>query len=312
MLIFLNTSAKISLLHDTDNIHQIMKKLLKIGMLIYVLTQLTACSISQLTVRAAMPLIDGGFTAMNMESDIQLARSALPANISMIEGMLINDPDNEALQLYAAQAYYAYAFGFIEDDEPERAARLYERGYRHALHALLAYGIDEALLGGDLEGLQEKVNTLQKAAVPALFWASSNWAKAIDLNRDKARNLAQLPKAVMFMQRVLELDEHYYMSGAHVFFGVYYGSKSPMLGGNYELSEQHFTIANTANENKLLVVNLLQAQYLERQRFAQHTFHDLLTQIIQASDSLYPEQNLINQIAKHKASLLLKKEELWF
>ncbi|MCU7800984.1 MAG: TRAP transporter TatT component family protein [gamma proteobacterium symbiont of Lucinoma myriamae] len=95
-----------------------MKKYLKIGFLIYAVTQLSACSISQLTTRVAMPLIDGGFTAMNMESDLQLAGSALPANISLVEGMLINDPGNETLQLYAAQAYYGYAFGFIEDHDP--------------------------------------------------------------------------------------------------------------------------------------------------------------------------------------------------
>jgi len=289
-----------------------MNKYLKISILIYALTQLSACSISQLTVRASMPLIEGGITAMNMENDLELARAALPANISLIEGMLINDPGNEALRLYAAQAYYGYAFGFIEDIDPIRAANLYKRGYQHAQQALLQYGINEQIINGELDNLQENINKLNKDAVPALFWASSCWAKAIDLNRDKAHDLAQLPKAVMFMQRVLELDEHYYMSGAHVFFGVYYGSKSPMLGGNFKLSEQHFSQANSANQNKLLVVNLLRAQYLERQRFDQQTFHNLLSAIIQASDTLYPEQTLINQIAKQKASLLLKKEDLWF
>jgi hypothetical protein len=85
-----------------------------------------------------------------------------------------------------------------------------------------------------------------------------------------------------------------------------------MLGGNYQLSEQHFAQANEANQNKLLVVNLLKAQYLERQRFNQTAFHDLLTGIIQSSEALYPEQALINQISKYKASLLLNKEDQWF
>lgn len=269
-----------------------------------------------------MPLIDGGITAMNQQTDLGLAVSAIPANISLIEGMLINDPDNDKLRIYAAQAYYGYAFGFIEDGyndngsviqaNPTRAAKLYEKGYNHAKHILLSRGLSEQLLNGELEELQQSINKLNNNTVPALFWAASNWAKAIDLNRDKARNLAQLPKAVMLMQRVLELDEHFYMSGAHIFFGVYYGSKSPMLGGNYQLSEEHFSLANEANHNKLLVVNLLKAQYLERQRFNQVGFHDLLTQIIQASETLYPEQALINQISKYKASLLLNKEDQWF
>ncbi|MCW8931355.1 MAG: TRAP transporter TatT component family protein [Gammaproteobacteria bacterium] len=299
-----------------------MKTYLKISLIICALIQLSACSMSQLTVRASMPMIEGGFSAMNQQTDLGLAESALPANISLIEGMLINDPDNDDLRLYAAQAYYGYAFGFIEDGfnenntpiqaNPARAAALYKKGYHHAKHVLLSQGLTEQLLSGELEELQYAINELDIDTVPALFWAASCWAKSIDLNRDKAQNLAQLPKAVMLMQRVLELDEHYYMSGAHVFFGVYYGSKSPMLGGNYKLSEQHFSLANEANKNKLLIVKLLQAQYLERQRFNQQAFHDLLIQIQQASETLYPEQALINQIAKYKASLLLNKEEQWF
>ncbi len=294
-----------------------MKKYLKIGFIVCVITQLGACSMAQLTVRASMPMIEGGITAMNEQTDLGIAATALPANISLIEGMLINDPNNEQLRLYAAQAYYGYAFGFIEDGfiepgNPARAARLYEKCYHHAKQVLSAHGLTEQLLNGELETLQQSINKLDEDSVPALFWAASCWAKSIDLNRDKARNLAQLPKAVMLMQRVLELDEHYYMSGAHIFFGVYYGSKSPMLGGNYKLSEQHFLLADKANQNKLLVVKLLQAQYLERQRFNQQAFHDLLTRINQASESLYPEQALINQISKYKASLLLNKEEQWF
>ncbi len=304
-----------------------MKKFLQLSLFFYALSQLSACSLSQLTVRASMPLIEGGVTAMNKETDLNLAHSAIPSNLSLIEGMLVNDPGNNALHLYAAQAYYGYAFGFVEDgfiadgfnadnlaaeSNPQRAAELYQRGFNHAKQVLFEHGISASDLNGDLKTLQDSINKLGQDAVPALFWSASCWAKSIDLNRDKARSLAQLPKAVMFMQRVLELDEHYYMSGAHVFFGVYYGSKSPMLGGNYSLSEQHFEQANAANQNKLLVVNLLRAQYLERQRFNQQAFHDLLVNIIQSKSSLYPEQALINQISRYKAAILLEKEEQWF
>ena len=289
-----------------------MKKILQLGSILFIISTLSACSINQLTVRAAMPLIDGGVIAVNQETDLKLAESAIPGNISLIEGMLISDPNNESLRLYAAQAYYGYAFGFVEDTDPVRAAELYHRGYLHARHALLEDGLSARVLDGELNNLQEDIDKLGKSSVPALFWTASCWAKSIDLNRDKATSLAQLPKAVMLMQRVLELDENFYMSGAHIFFGAYYGSKSPMLGGNYKLSEEHFAIANKANHNKLLVVDLLQAKYLERQRFNREGFHNLLTHIINAPDNLYPEQALINNISKQKASLLLEKEDLWF
>jgi hypothetical protein len=289
-----------------------MKTYLKIGLFALAIFHLSGCSMSQLTVRASMPMIEGGVTAMNQESDLELARLAIPGNISLIEGMLINDPGNEQLRIYAAQAYYGYAFGFLEDVDPPRAAELYLRGFKHAQAALLNHGLSQVHLDGELEALKAQLNSLNKSAVPALFWSASCWAKAIDINRDQAASLAQLPRAVMLMQKTLELDEHYYMSGPHIFFGAYYGSKSPMLGGNFELSEAHFSKANQANDNKLLLVNLLKAQYLERQRYDRQAFHDLLTAIIEAPDSLYPEQQLINQISKEKARRLLEKEEQWF
>ena len=82
--------------------------------LIFIL--LNGCSMAKLTVRASMPLIEGGIQAINKESDLILAHSAIPANIELLEGMLINDPGNQRLREYAAQAYYGYAYGFIEDE----------------------------------------------------------------------------------------------------------------------------------------------------------------------------------------------------
>jgi hypothetical protein len=304
-----------------------MKKIVSIILILSVFFQLMACSMAKLTVQVSMPLIEGGMIAMNQQADLELASVAIPANISLIEGMLINDPDNEVLRLYAAQAYYGYAFGFVEEGfseaavnlnntgqlgNPKRAAQLYQQGYQHAQYVLHQKGISLDLFEGELKPFQQAINQLDTQAVASLFWAASCWAKQIDINRDQASELAQMPKAVMLMQRVLELDEDYYMSGAHIFFGVYYGSKSPMLGGNYQLSAHHFAQADQANQYKLLIVKVLQAQYLERQRFNQSAFHELLMTVQEASDDLYPEQRLINQIAKYKASLLLNKEELWF
>jgi hypothetical protein len=114
------------------------------------------------------------------------------------------------------------------------------------------------------------------------------------------------------MQRVLELDENFYFGSAHMYFGVYYGSRAPSLGGNFEKSKQHFDKARAVTDGKLLVADLLQAQYLSRQMFDRKDFHDRLTRIIEAPEDLYPELAMLNQISKRKASLLIKKEAQWF
>ncbi|VAW57751.1 hypothetical protein MNBD_GAMMA07-285 [hydrothermal vent metagenome] len=274
--------------------------------------QLSACSINELTVKASMPMIEGGMTALKREPDLQLANDAMPANIALMEGMIINAPNNEPLRNYAAEAYYGYAYGFIEDTNSPRAATFYRRGLNHALYNLQQNGLTKNLLSGKLDALQTKVNSLNKNNIAALFWAASNWAKWIDHNRDKAEAIADLPRAVILMQRVIDLDETFFMAGPHLFFGVYNGSRSPMLGGNYSLSEKHFAKARALNNNQLLIADLLQAQYLDRQKFDQENFHNRLTKIIQTQNTNNIDMLLINAIAQRKAILLLKKESEWF
>ncbi|RDH82378.1 MAG: hypothetical protein DIZ80_08770 [endosymbiont of Galathealinum brachiosum] len=279
---------------------------------IWIILQLNACSMAELTVKASMPMIEGGMIAMNRETDLLLAEAAMPANIELMEGMIINAPDNEDLRNYASQAYYGYAYGFVEDNNPQRAASFYQRGLKHALYNLQNNGLSQKILSGDLESLQTKLNSLDEDDVASLFWAASNWAKWIDHNRDKAEAIADLPKTVMIMQRVIDLDEGFFMAGPHLFFGVYNGNRSPMLGGNYSLSEEHFNKARQLNNNQLLIVDLLQAEYLDRQKFDQQAFHQRLTKLINTTSDNNADLSLINNIAKQKAKRLLKKESAWF
>ena len=288
------------------------ERIIRLVLLSVLLGLLNACSMGQITVRASMPMIEGGIVAMNRETDLKLAKAAIPANMGMLEGMLVKDPQNRVLHEFAAQGYYGYSYGFVEDRDRRRASKLYYRGFKHGVAALAEYDLDEAQLNAQLDSLQAAVKRLDEDAVPALFWTASNWAKWVDMNRDSAESLAQLPKAVMLMQRVLELDEHYFLSGAHLFFGVYYGSRSPMMGGNFALAEKHFNRARENTANKILLADLLQAQYLERQRFDRGAFHRRLQKIIEAPDDLYPAQALINAIAKQKAVELLEREDEWF
>ena len=117
-----------------------MNNCLKLGLLSLAFITITGCSMGQLTTRASMPLIDGGVEALYQETDLQLAKDAIPANISLIEGMLINDPDNEELRLYAAQAYYVY-----------RDQRLWQEWHRKIVRDLENR---QSMISGHFEGGQ--------------------------------------------------------------------------------------------------------------------------------------------------------------
>lgn len=288
---------------------KILKPILIISVLPFLLN---ACSMAKLTVRASLPMLEGGMHALEMETDLPMAQAAFPANIELLEGMIYNDPDNRLLHEYAARAYYGYAYAFVEDDDRRRAANLYRRGLNHGLIALDLAGADGRLLEMPQDRFEQDVAKLDDDAIPAMFWTASNLAKLIDMNRDQAADIARLPRAVALMQRVMALDEHYYMSGPHMFFGVYYGSRSAMLGGDLSKSARHFAAARDFNHGRLLIVDLLQAQYLARQRFDAADFRKLLNGILQTPNDVYPEQGLINSIARRKARLFLNKESEWF
>ena len=85
-----------------------------------------------------------------------------------------------------------------------------------------------------------------------------------------------------------------------------------MLGGDFSRAEAEFRRAAEINDNKLLIVDLLQAEFLDRQRLDQQAFHNRLTAILAAPDDLYPEMALVNGIAKQQAAILLGYEGEWF
>lgn len=271
---------------------------------------ISACSMDKMLVRASLPMIEGGISALNQETDLQLAEDSIPTNLELLEGMIGIDPENDTLHVYAAQAYYGLGYGFNEDNRPERAVNFYLRGLKHGEKALSIKGLT-GLKDDSIELLEANLDEMGKDDVAALFWTAGNWAKWIDQNRNSS-GLVQLPRATALMQRVLELDDTFYHGSVHLYFGVYYGGRAPMFGGDFKKSEAHFDKAREVTGGKLLMADLLQAQYLSRQKFDREDFHNRLTKIIEAPDDLYPELGLLNQIAKRKARMLLDKEEQWF
>lgn len=266
----------------------------------------------QMVARSSLPILESGNIAMNRETDLELARDAIPANLKLVEGLIQELPDNAELRLQAAQGFYGYTYGFIEDKDSQRASRLYRRGLEHALRALAVAGMTPDIATLSQQELERELAKLGRSAVPALFWSASCWAKWIDMNRDDPARLAEMGKAAAMMSRVLELDEHYYYGSAHLFFGVYYGAKSPMFGGDFKLSAQHFEKARAETQGKLLMADMLRAQYLARQQSDRTQFHDLLTAVVNAPPDIFPEMALVNAIARQKAGQLLTKEEEWF
>lgn len=289
-----------------------MKSTASIPLLLVMTLWLSACSMGQMVARTSASILDGGVDAMNRESDLALAASAIPANLKLLEGLIAEDPNNTEMRTYAAQGFYGYAFGFAELEDTQRADALYQRGFAHGVKALQTQGLTIDLQKSHPDELAKAVNRLGNRSVPALFWTASNMAKEIDLNRTDPARLAQMSSVEALMQRVYKLQPDFYYGGPYLFYGVFYGNRTPMFGGDFVKSELNFKHARAVSDNKLLIIDVLQAEYLERQRLDQDAFHRLLTRVIDTPVGSFPEMALANQIARERARYLLKMEEEWF
>ena len=241
--------------------------------------------------------------------------------------MLKSDPSNSTLLILASKSYGGYAFGFIEDHYLEwkekdpsksnifkaRAERFYIRGKNYALRILEEESLDfSQALNSDFETFEKSLSDFGKSDVPALFWTAYNWGNWINLNLQSPEAIAIAPKVERMMNRVMELDETYFFAGPHLFFGAYYGARPPMLGGNKAKSKTHFEAALKLKDRKFLMTQVLYAQYYAIQTQDEHLFQKLLNEVMQAPEDIYPEQNLITQLAKKKAKRLLENKKAFF
>ena len=273
--------------------------------LLAVLTLSGCASVKSMAITALAPTFEDMNVAVNRLQDFEIVKQGIPSNIMLIEGLLEGAPDNRALLTLAAQTYCIYALGFVEDEDPERASYLYDRGKMHGLKVLM---MNPAFQGAVAEGgdaLSEALNGFGGSDVASLFWTGNCWGSWINLNKDKVKALAEVPKVELIMKRVLHLDETYFFGGPHLFFAMMAVSKPRMFGGDPEKAQEHFDKTFAISEGKFLLPYVLYARYYATFTFDEALYTTTLQRVLDAPSDILPDQALANEIAKRKARRLL-------
>lgn len=295
------------------------------GVVLMLLTFLSSgCSVRSIAVDMTASIMNEGAKAFEEESDLEFAEQSIGGNLKVLEALLKNSPRHPSLLIQLAKSYGGYAFAFIEDKyeaykfkNPElaeyhkkRAGQFYLRGKEFALRYLKEKNADfESALEKDFETFEKVLQDFDEDEVEGLFWAAYNWGNWVNMNLHEPDAIAAAPRVESMMKRVLVLNEKFYFAGPHLFYGVYYGGRPPMLGGDKSKSKVHFNKALAFSERKLLITQVLYAQYYAVQMQDQILFRKLLQEVIQADDFIFPEQNLITQVAKRKAKRLLARQK---
>ena len=211
------------------------------------------CSTQQMAVRMSTPMVEGQVRSIQEEKDPTLAESAIPASLKMMEGFLQSDPANPQLLVRLAEGFCGYAFSFVEESDPVRAVALYERGRDYAFRALENQSPATRLKGLVQADLSTALAKIPEDQAPPLFWLAHCWGGWLQLSLDNPLAFADVSKVESVTQRVVELDETYQYAGAHLMLGVFYGSRTKMLGGNHEKAKFHFERNKTLTDGKYLL-----------------------------------------------------------
>lgn len=284
---------------------------MQLAVVVLIFGILSGCSIKKLAVSQMAGLMEDGFPAYMKETDPELVRDAMPANLKLIEAMLETDPNNPTLLLLACQGFSAYAFLFIEEHDPIRAKKLYDRAKKYGFAMLKQRRlIPDAIY--DLDAWDKKLTDAGKDDVPAIFWTAFAWGGKIQLDRESPSSLADIPFVIRLAEQTAILDPTYWFAGPDTFLGFYHGNVPKPIGGKPELSKQHFEAALELNGRNFLMVQVLYARSYAIQVQDRDLFNALLSEVIESSEDVLPEAALSNAIAREKAKKLIKQSDEFF
>lgn len=263
--------------------------------------------------------------AMQQESDIDLARAAIPSGIKQLEGFHVAFPGNRRLQALLAEAVCGYGAGFVQDDweaatlanRSEEIARVRDHA-RKMLGRCVNYGLmllDPAwseALWRDPDALAPLIARAERSQTAGVFWVGLGLASLAGMFPDDPALMAHLGPAQEMLERVIELDEGFSDGLAHMTLGILHSSRSASVGGDPERGKRHFARARALTGGKSLMVDVMYARYhgvttRDRELFVRH-----LIQVLRTSPAVWPENRLSNELAHRKARRYLAHRLRWF
>ena len=242
--------------------------------------------------------------------DPETVAEAIPAYLLLLETLVANDPENEALLSSTAILYSSY-IGLLEEDS-NRKKHLADRALFYALRSACSHSEKFCLINKLQYGpFEDVIKDTDIDDIGALYSLGSIWASWIQANKSDWNAIAQLAQVKLIMTRVVELDDGYKDGSAHVYLGVLATILSPALGGTPEIGKQHFERALMLSEEKNLMVKVVYARQYARMMFDRE-LHDMLLNSVMTSDIQQPGLTLMNTLAQKQAKELLESADEYF
>ncbi|PCI12823.1 MAG: hypothetical protein COB71_08060 [Thiotrichales bacterium] len=244
------------------------------------------------------------------QNDLETVRDGEPAYLLLIDGFILNDPDNEDLLLAGARLYDTYAGIFVEDKQ--RAARLSDKARDYARRALCQpYPTVCRHDKGSYDGFSRAITQVDGDELALLYGYATAWAGWVQAHSHDFRAIAELPKIELAFEQIIKFDPAYERGQAQLYLGVLRTLRPPALGGKPEVGRQHFENAIKYSDGRNLYAKVEFARRYARLIFDQELHDKLLNEVMDAA----PEERgltLNNTLAQQQARQLLDSSAAYF
>lgn len=292
-------------------------------LLVASLISLTGCG-SAPARRAANDLFAATAQSYASDDDPELVREASPFGLKLLDALILRNPEDPALLLSAARGYAQYAFGFVqqEGDETEdknielaqqqyeRARNLYRRAMNYGWRGLeVEHPNVQAGLHTDLAGTLKRFD---RDDVPLLYWTALSLGALINLSKDDAELVAEVPVMEGLMDRALALEESYEAGAIRQFLIGYEMNRRNRKGEPGKLAREHFYRAVQLSQGRLAACFVILAESVMVREQNRAEFEQLLATALKIDADAEPDWRLANLLWQKRARWLLSRKEQLF
>jgi hypothetical protein len=277
----------------------------------------TGCSLKRTVINTTALFMDDVVDEFMAEPDAAFAEQAGPANLKLLDGLIKgSNYENDELLIKGCKLYGMYALAFFEDATTDkkldrenlaRAAVFYKRAAGYGMMVLKRNNDFKAVADAPYDDFVKVMQAFNKSDVEALFWTAFAWGSYINLNRNSASDVADLPKVKAMVDRVTEIDPSYFYGLPNLFLIVYY-SMPKMFGGDTLKAKAAYDASEAISGGKFVMTDFYMAKFYAVQTQDKALFEKLLDNIGSAAPDIIPEE-LFTSVARKKAAVLRAKEE---
>ncbi len=283
---------------------------------------LAGCSLSAVAADTTASFLADAAPAARAYFDYETAGYAAANGLVQLEGLHRVSPGNRRLTLTLAQAYVAYAFGWVmdrydaaqlaaryeeADRQKQRAFLMYERAHQLVVSLMRERDPDvDRVLTGDPDKLAAYLRAHyndKDRDTELIFWCALSWGSAIS-NAPSIDALVDLPAVKVLALHSVHLDEGYEDAGALTLLGGFEASYPQQLGGNWAKGKAYFerALKLSHRRNHVHLVNYARTYAVNAQD--RKLFLSLLHEVIEAGDQ-GDDVRLSNKVARRRAERYL-------